>query len=75
MEPATKVYNKVLVIRADGTGRVVSGDRSYRLRPDEFGFRLTVTIPPAWGHILGGLGVTLPDEPAGVTIEAKEEEE
>ena len=73
MALATSIYNKVLIIRADGTARVVSRDRTHRLRNDEFAFRLTVKIPPAWGRIIGDLEVALPDEPATVTVEEDEE--
>ena len=67
------IYKKLLIIRADGTGRVVSGGRYHSLRPDEFAFRLTVTIPPAWGRTLGDIAVALPDEGATVAIEDLEE--
>ena len=39
-----------LVIRCDGTARVVT--RSPRLRIDEVAYRLRVVVPSAWGRIV-----------------------
>lgn len=49
-----------LIVRADGTFRVAKQPR-LPLEPNEFGFRLSVTLPDAWGKVIGDIDVTVPD--------------
>jgi hypothetical protein len=51
-----------LVIRADGSARIVS--RTPNLRADEIAYRLRIAMPPGWGSLASGeIKVTLPDPP------------
>lgn len=48
-----------LIVRADGSTRTVA--RRPRLGMDEFAFTYTVTLPDAWGKVLGHIEVEVPD--------------
>lgn len=48
-----------LIVRADGSTRTVT--RRPHLGMDEFAFALTVTLPDAWGEVLGRIDVEVPE--------------
>jgi hypothetical protein len=50
-----------LVVRADGTARIISGRLTPRLKDHEFAFPVRVTIPELWGSVLAkSLDITIP---------------
>lgn len=53
------VVNGYLIVRADGSTRTVT--KTPRLAMDEFAFRLRITLPESWGHVLGSIDVEVPD--------------
>lgn len=54
-------YQRHLIVRADGSMRVVS--RKGRLRDDEVSYKLLVRTPKAWGREAGTIDITLPEPP------------
>lgn len=59
---------KFLIVRADGEARIVSRPPN-RLRLDEFGYRLNITIPDSWAHVIGDINIALPDPDMKPTVE------
>lgn len=66
--PEPLKVNAYLVVRADGTMRVVK--QPPRLSIDEVAFPVTVTIPKTWGRVQPTrIDVTMPEPPAAfVTV-------
>ncbi len=63
-----KTFKRVLVVRANGDCRVLSADRIVKLRLNEVGFDLNITMPETWGHMQGLIDVQLPDPPTPEVI-------
>ena len=63
-----KTFKRILIVRANGDCRVVSNRRRNRLRLDEVGFDLHITIPETWGKMQGLIDVKLPDPPTPEAI-------
>ncbi len=63
-----KTFKRVLIVRANGDCRVISNTRMRRLRLDEVGFNLNITMPETWGKMQGLIDVKLPDPPTPEAI-------
>lgn len=61
---------KFLVVSAGGDARVLN--RKPPLGLDEFCYRLNITIPDAWGSIVGEINLRLPDPDPTVEMDELE---
>jgi hypothetical protein len=68
----SKTVKKFLVVRADGSARVVATRPNLRL--DEFAYQLNIAIPDAWSRIIGQIDLTLPDPADLPAVQVRVEE-
>ena len=60
-----------LVVRSDGSTRTVH--RRPKLSMDEFAFTYTVTLPDAWGRVIGDINIEVPETVVpDITVEVDE---